>query len=93
MVHALTRWARKRDKSEPAIVRALRMVGADVQHGQEVDLYVKFRGHAFLLECKTPEPDAKHRQPIQVKLAEMFGKQYCVVKDPTEALTAVGYYA
>jgi hypothetical protein len=89
----MTRYARKRDFSEGPIVAALRMVGCVVEHGNEVDLYVRCpKGQAYLLECKTPGPAAKHRQPIQKKLAVIFGDQYKVVKNSAEALTAIGYY-
>jgi len=90
----MTRYARKRDMSENAIVKTLRMVGCDVQVGTDTDLYVKCpRGVGYLIECKTPGPTEKRRQPIQKRLAEIFGSQYKVCKTPAEALTAIGYYA
>lgn len=87
------RWAKKRDRSEPLIMTTLKLAGCDVERGTDCDLYVKCpKGLSYLIEVKTPGPDEKHRQPIQKRLAEIFGDQYKVVKDPTEALTAVGYY-
>lgn len=87
------RFAKKRDFSETAIVETLRMIGCDVERGTDCDLYVRCpKGHAFLLECKTPGPSAKHRQPIQKRLAAIFGDQYRIVKSSAEALTAIGYY-
>ena len=87
------RYARKRDLSESPIVKALRMVGCDVEHGDDCDLYVRCpKGNAYLVEVKTPGPQAKRRQPIQKRLAEIFGDQYKICTTPAEALTAVGYY-
>lgn len=87
------RYAKKRDRSESNIVKTLRLIGCDVEIGTDCDLYVRCpKGHGFLIECKTPGPDAKRRQPIQKRLAQIFGDQYKVVKDPSEALAAIGYY-
>ena len=86
------RYARKRDLSESPIVKALRTVGADVQTGTDCDLYVYFKGKGWMLECKTAGNNAKRRQKVQERLAAIFGPQYRIVKDPTEALTAIGYY-
>lgn len=52
------RIASKVDKSQPAIVRALRAVGAEVQHLHMVgdgcaDLLVGFRGAWYVAEIKT----------------------------------------
>src|SRR5688572_17563535 len=88
----MRRYAAKRDKSEPVIVQVLRAIGCKVVVGTDCDLYVAFRERAYLIECKTPGPDEKHRQKIQKQLAEIFGDQYHVVKTPSEALTAIGYY-
>lgn len=89
----MTRFAKKRDISEKGIVESLKLIGCDVERGTDCDLYVLApSGNAFLIECKTPGPDAKHRQPIQKRLAEIFGDQYKVVTSSAEALTAIGYY-
>lgn len=88
------RYARKRDQSESLIVAALRMIGCDVEIGQDTDLYVRCpKGNAYLLECKTPGPNVKRRQPIQGRLAMIFGDQYKFVTDTTSALKAIGYYS
>lgn len=93
MAESLVRYAKRRDLSEGGIVKALRSIGCDVQTGNDCDLYVQCpRGHAYLLEVKTPGPDAKHRQPIQKRLAEIFGDQYKIVTSSKEALIAIGYY-
>lgn len=48
------RRAAHRDKSEPAIIKALRAVGATVEQLHVVDLLVGFRGLNFVLEVKSP---------------------------------------
>ena len=51
---SINRWDAKRDESEPAIVEALRSVGADVALlKQPVDLLIGFRGKTYLAEVKT----------------------------------------
>lgn len=90
----MTRYAKRRDISEPGIVATLKSIGCDVERGTDCDLYVRCpKGHGYLIECKTPGPDAKKRQPIQLRLAAIFGDQYRVVKDSKEALLAIGYYS
>ena len=90
----MTRYAKRRDISEPGIVATLKAIGCDVERGNDCDLFVRCpKGHGYLLECKTPGPDAKHRQPIQKRLAEIFGDQYHVVTNSKEALQAIGYYS
>ncbi len=99
------KYARKRDQSEASIVKALKDAGCDVERGTDCDLYVSTKEYwatvpggirfllpsqAFLLECKTPGPNQKRRQPIQERLQTIFGTQYVVVKDVAEALRAVG---
>ena len=89
----MTRWARKRDLSEPTIVEALQAAGCDVERGTDCDLYVAFRGKSWLMECKSSGPNAKRRQPIQKRLAEIFGSQYVVIETPRDALLAIGAIA
>ena len=94
-------YARKRDSSEKAIFDALVKAGCDVERGTDCDLYVRVpagyrylsiwtEAHAFMLECKTPGPNAKRRQPIQLRLQAIFGDRYRVVSTASEALIAVG---
>lgn len=89
------RYALKRDQSENPIVTALEAAGATVVRGQDVDLYVGWKSpqgisHACLMECKTLGPNSKRRQPIQQKLAELFGMLYVIVYTPEDALRVMG---
>lgn len=89
----MTRYAKRRDASENGIVATLKAIGCDVERGTDCDLYVLApSGNAYLIECKTAGPNAKHRQPIQKRLATLFGDQYKIVTSSAEALTAIGYY-
>lgn len=89
----MTRYAKRRDLSENGIVATLKSIGCDVERGDDTDLYVRCpKGHAYLLECKTKGGNEKRRQPIQLRLAQIFGDQYKIVTSSAEALTAIGYY-
>lgn len=60
----MSRWARRKDLSHPAIVAALRAAGAvvlalDVKDGP--DLVVGFRGRTFLFEAKRPKARETHK--------------------------------
>lgn len=47
------RRAARIDDNQPDIIRALRMIGAQVEIiGKPVDLLVHYRGETFLIECK-----------------------------------------
>lgn len=71
----------------------LKSIGCDVERGTDCDLYVLCpSGNAYLIECKTAGSNAKHRQPIQKRLAAIFGDQYKVVTSAKEALISIGYY-
>jgi hypothetical protein len=48
------RYASRRDANEAAIITALQAAGADVWViGLPVDLLVGYKGHTFLVECKS----------------------------------------
>jgi len=85
-------YARKRDLTEPAIVAALRQIGATVLINEHPDLIVGFRGQTFLFECKSPEK-RNHKNlktPSQVKLFEEWrGGPLHIVFSAAEALAIV----
>ena len=75
---------KRRDSSEPAIVQALRAVGAFVQqcHGDGApDLIVRFHGIWKPLEVKS------EKGRIRTKQAEA---EYPIVRTPEEALAVFG---
>lgn len=91
----------RRDRGEPAIVRALRGVGAIVvlHNGRdEPDLFVGLRGRWTALECKEPagvRGGTAHRKltPGQQRfhrVVEAAGLPIAVVRSPADALTAIG---
>ncbi len=96
----MPRYRLKRDSSHRSIADALRAVGADVLEGFDADLFVKFRGQAWIIECKAPDQVAKRSktetvresalQEKQKRLREIFGDQYLVVFTSEGALRAVG---
>lgn len=55
----MSRYARARDANEPAIIRALELVGASVLRTQgregEVDLVVGYAGYTYVMEVKNPD--------------------------------------
>lgn len=82
------RRAAKRDIAEPAIVKALELVGAKVYRSLPIDLLVHFRGRFHCLEVKTPGL-GEHRKE-RVKQNEFMADTGCpVVKTPQEAIAAI----
>ncbi len=92
------RYALKKDSSHNDICEALRAVGADVLQGFDCDLYVNFRGSAYLIECKSPDQVSKKSGSVrdsairekQKRLKAIFGDQYLVIFSSEGALRAVG---
>lgn len=79
---SLHRWNPKRDATEPAIVRALESVGAEVWKlsGRGLpDLLVRFRGVLYAGEVKTKTGRLRASQG-----------QFPVWRTPEDALTAIG---
>lgn len=83
---SLTRWGTRRDRSEPAIRKALWQAGAKFMLMDPFDLLVLFRGHVFLLECKTGKGRATRCQDLLVQ----DGWPVQFVRTPEEALAAIG---
>lgn len=93
-----------RDASEPAIIKALRAVGASVWpiSGKDVpDLLVGFKGQTWLLECKSRLSNTKkdgYTRKTTTKVSEgqqafqdsWRGGPVRVVHTPEEALYAIG---
>jgi hypothetical protein len=90
------RYAARRDKSEPAIVKALEASGCFVYRELPVDLLVRVPrdppGVVRLLECKTPRRTGNWtkdaRQLKQMEAMQLTGTHY--VTTPEGALKAVG---
>lgn len=79
---------KRRDETEPGIVRALEAVGAEVQRlDRPFDLLVWFRGRLHPLEC-TGITEYRRRDTDQLALLERWGIPQ--VKTPAEALRAIG---
>lgn len=94
-----TGFAKRRDKNEPGIVKALVAVGCVVQplNGTGVpDLLVGFAGRTFLFEVKGPlnskgKPGSHVLTPDQETwFAAWQGKPPIIVRSPEDALAAIG---
>lgn len=94
---SLARFAKKRDKAEPAIIQALEAVGAEVWPiDRPVDLLVLFRMRWHLLEVKTPygkKQQAKQDKRQEDQIAFLAHTGTPVVTTPVEALRAIGAMA
>jgi hypothetical protein len=87
---SLSRYAKKRDVSEPVIVQALRSAGARVwQLDRPFDLLVGLRGRFVVLECKTGKRKATDAQVAELDACKAGGLPVYVVRTPEEALQAV----
>lgn len=91
------RRAAKVDANQPAIVAALRAIGATVQPLHSVgsgcpDIVVGFRGCTFLLEIKdgAKPPSARRLTPDQEDWHGGWNGQVAVVMNEAEALAAIG---
>lgn len=83
-------YAKKRDANEPEIVEALKRVGCEVEHKDEYDLHVYFRGREFKLEVKNPEAEWRITSKQRRIFNENKGTLIQVVTNPMQALKAVG---
>lgn len=86
--------AARADANQPAVVAALRKVGAIVYSLHRVgagvpDLLVGFRGLTYLLEVKEPKGGVLTPQQIEFGL-NWRGRPVSIVKSPDEALRAIG---
>ena len=98
----MSRYARRRDDAEPAIVAALRQVGASVQTLDETgapDLLVGFRNATYLLEVKDTHgqcgkgrrrTESGLRESQEVWWATWKGPPPQIVTNALEALKAIG---
>ena len=79
----------KPDANQPAIVQALRDIGAVVfLIGRPFDLLVAFRGQLFLLEVKNPEGRDKlgPSQEADILSLSLVGVEVSVVRSVEEAI-------
>ena len=83
---SLKRFATKRDRNEPEILRALQRVGAEFIRLDPFDVLVLFRGRVTMLECKVKSGRATRNQ--QYLVARGWPLRF--VRTPTEALEAIG---
>lgn len=89
---SLKRYATRRDKSEPSILRALSAVGADYILLDAFDTLVLFRGQLFMLENKTgrgKKGTMRAKTRNQQVLADR-GWPIQFVSTPEQALQAIG---
>jgi len=91
---SLARFAKKRDRSEPAIIQALEQVGAEVWAlDKPVDLLVRFRKQWHLLEVKTPygkQQKARKDSRQEEQIEFLTRTDTPIVTTPMEALRAIG---
>lgn len=83
---SLKRYATKRDKTEPEILRALHRAGADYILLDAFDVLVLFRGTVTMLDCKSKGGRVTRNQEILVER----GWPLKFAKTPEEALQAIG---
>ena len=84
MSHA--RYAKKIDVNQPAIVEALRKMGASVEHiARPVDLVVGYAGITRLVEIKNPEHYGKLSPGQKKFIDEWRGGRVPVVRTVEEA--------
>jgi len=90
---SIHRRAAKRDANEPAIIEALRRAGAVVYpiSGKDVpDLLVIYRGVVDIIEVKTKTGKLTDGQREYHRMALEAGYYIPVVRNPEEALRAIG---
>ena len=92
----MPRTASRVDANQPAIVAALRAVGATVLHLHQLpncfDLLVGYRRRTFLMEVKDPAQPPSKRQLTageEAYRAKWRGSAYHIVHTPDEALAIV----
>ena len=90
------RTASRIDANQPAIVAALRRIGASVLHLHQLkncfDILVGYRGRTFLMEIKDPaQPPSKRKLTEgEAEFRESWrGTPYYIVHSPDEALAIV----
>jgi hypothetical protein len=90
------RQASRVDGNQPAIVAALRAIGAYVLHTHQLkncfDLLVGYRGRTHLMEIKDPAqpPSARKLTPGEAKFREEWkGSPYHVVETVDEAIRII----
>ncbi len=90
------RRAARVDRNQPEIVRALRDIGATVQHihmigGGCPDILVGYRGTSYVFEIKdSAKPPSKRRlTPMEAKWHDNWRGQVAIVTSIDEAIKAV----
>lgn len=92
---SLTRYATRRDASEPAILRAIWKAGARYILLDPFDVLVLYRGAITMLEVKTPKTKTTRRGRMtrNQELLVQEGWPVRFVETPEEALAAIGAIA
>jgi hypothetical protein len=90
------RTASRVDANQPAIVEALRAIGAHVLHVHQLkncfDILVGYRGRTHLMEIKDPSqpPSARQLTPGEAKFRDEWrGTPYHIVHTPDEAIRII----
>lgn len=83
---SLKRFATRRDRVEPEILRAIARVGADYLLLDAFDVLVLFRGGLTMLDCKSATGRPTRNQAVLVQR----GWPLKFVRTPGEALAAIG---
>ena len=89
---SLKRYAARRDKTEPEILKALAKVGADYLLIDAVDVLVLYRGQVFLLECKSTRGKVKTMCPKTASQEALVKRGWPLhfVTTPEQALAVIG---
>ncbi|MDJ0367402.1 hypothetical protein QMK33_19815 [Hymenobacter sp. H14-R3] len=92
----MLRTASRVDANQPAIVKALRAVGASILYTHQLkgcfDLLVGYRGRTFIFEIKDPAqpPSARQLTPGEAKFREEWrGTPYHIVLTPDQAIRII----
>ena len=88
---SLSRYAKKRDTAEAAIVKALRDAGCKVwQQDRPFDLAVAWGGRLVLLEVKSGRSKPTAKQADELAACHRLGIPAYLVRTVDEALEAIG---
>jgi len=88
----MLRTAAKVDANQPAVVKALRAIGASVLHTHQLkncfDILVGYRGRTFLMEIKATEKDTL--TPGEAEFQRTWrGSKYHIVYTPDQAIAII----
>ncbi len=92
----MLRTASRVDANQPAVVKALRAIGASILYTHQLkncfDILVGYRGRTFLMEIKDPAqpPSARQLTPGEAEFRDTWrGSPYHIVYSPEQAIAII----